>query len=189
MMPTKLNKDQIQKIVLSTLGFIGLIYCYFNFFLGPLNRSREAMNKTIGELQAKTASSISEMKETDKLEAKAREATRRYEAFKQTTADGAPIAWFPPKMRTFFGDHGIDKATVRLESSADFPQSELSAWLKDGWVIELPQSEYGVLGKAIAELENTEALLSLQRVSIRGIPDEPQYERVTLYAQTVFLKK
>ena len=45
---TKLNKDQIQKIVLSTLGFIGLIYCYFNFFLGPLNRSRETMSKTIG---------------------------------------------------------------------------------------------------------------------------------------------
>jgi hypothetical protein len=186
---TKLNKDQVQKIALSTLGFIGLIYFYFNFFLGPLNRSRETMSKTIGELQAKTASSISEMKKTDSLEAQAREATTRYEAFKQTTADGAPIAWFPPKMRTFFGDQGIDKATVRLESTADFPQSELSDWLKDGWVIDLPQSEYGVLGKAIAELENTEALLSVQRVSIRGIPDEPQYQQVTLYAQTVFLKK
>ena len=40
MKPKKLNKDQIQKIVLSALGFIALIYCYFNFFLGPLNKSR-----------------------------------------------------------------------------------------------------------------------------------------------------
>ena len=53
MTPIKLNKDQIQKIVLSVIGFIGLIYCYFNFFLGPLNRSRESMSKTIAELQAK----------------------------------------------------------------------------------------------------------------------------------------
>ena len=189
MMLKKFNKDQIQKIALSTLGFIGLIYCYFNFFLGPLNRSREAMSKTIWELQAKTASSMSEMKKTDNLEAQAKEATGRYEAFKRTTADGAPIAWFPPKMRTFFGEQGIDKATARLESSGDFPQSELSDWLKDGWVIDLPQSEYGVLGKAIAELENTEALLSVQRISIRGISDEPQYQQVTLYARTVFLKK
>ena len=185
----KFNKDQIQKIVLSTIGFIGLIYCYFNFFLGPLNRSRESMSKTILELQAKTASSKSEMKKTDNLEAEAKQATGRYEAFKRTTADGAPIAWFPPKMRSFFGNQGIDKAAVRLESSADFPQPELSSWLKDSWVIDLPQSDYGVLGKAIAELENTEALLSVQKLSIRAIPDVPQYQQVALSVQTVFVKK
>ena len=189
MMPPKLNKDQIQKIILSTIGFIGLIYCYFNFFLGPLNRSRESMKKTIAELQTKTASSMDEMQKTKRLEVQAKEATGRYEALKQTTADGAPIAWFPPKMRLFFASQGIDKATVRLESSADFPQPELSNWLKDGWVIELPQSEYGVLGRALADLENTEALLAVQSVAIRGIPDNPQYQQVTLHAQTVLLKK
>jgi hypothetical protein len=189
MTPIKLNKDQIQKIILSTLGFIGLIYCYFNFFLGPLNRSRESMTKTIAELQAKTASSVDEIKKTDKLETQAKQATGRYEAFKRTTADGAPIAWFPPKMRSFFGYQGIDKAAVRLESSGDFPQPELSSWLKDSWGIDLPQSEYGVLGKAIAELENTEALLSVQRISMRAIPDQPQYQQVALSVQTVLLKK
>ena len=189
MMPKKFNKDQIQKIVLSTIGFIGLIYCYFNFFLGPLNRSRESMSKTIAEVQAKTASSKNEMKKTDNLEAQAREATGRYEAFKRTTADGAPIAWFPPKMKTFFGSHNIDKAAVRLESSGDFPQPELSSWLRDSWVIDLPQSEYEVLGKAIAQLENTEALLAVQRISIRAIPDQPQYQQVALSVQTVLLKK
>lgn len=189
MMPKKLNKDQIQKIALSTIGFIGLIYCYFNFFLGPLNRSRESMTKTIAELQSKTASSINEMKKTDNLEAQAKEATSRYEAFKRTTAEGAPIAWFPPKMKTFFGSHKIDRAAVRLDSSGDFPQAELSSWLKDAWVIDLPQSEYGVLGKALAELENTEALLSVQRVSIRAVPDEPQFQQVALSVQTVLFKK
>ena len=185
----KFSKDQIQKIALSTIGFIGLIYCYFNFFLGPLNRSRESMTKTIAEVQAKTASSKNEMTKTDNLETQAKEATGRYEAFQRTTADGAPIAWFPPKMKTFFGSQGIDKAAVRLDSSGDFPQPELASWLKDAWVIDLPQSEYGDLGKAIAELENTEALLSVQRVSIRAIPDQPQYQQVALSVQTVLFKK
>jgi hypothetical protein len=185
----KLNKDQIQKIVLSVIGFIGLIYCYFNFFLGPLNRSRESMSKTIVELQGKTASSKNEIKKTDNLEIEAKQATGRYESFKRTTADGAPIAWFPPKMRSFFNNQGIDKAAVRLESSADFSQPELTNWLKDSWVIDLPQSDYGVLGRAIAELENTEALLSVQKVSIRAIPDAPQYQQVALSVQTVLLKK
>jgi hypothetical protein len=92
-------------------------------------------------------------------------------------------------MRTFFTNQGIDKAAVRLESSGDFKQPELSSWLRDTWVIDLPQSDYSVLGKAIAELENTEALLSVQRVVIHAIPDEPQYQQIALSVQTVLLKK
>jgi len=189
MKPRKFNKDQIQKIVLSVLGFIGLLYCYFVFFLGPLNKSRALMAKTIADVQVKTASSKTEMKKTASLEMQAKDATGRYEALKATTADGAPIAWFPPKIRTFFGDQGIDKVTARLESSADFKQPELSDWIKDTWAIELPQSEYSALGKAIAELENREPLLAIQHVVIHAVPEEPQYQQVSLLAQTALLKK
>lgn len=189
MKPKKFNKDQIQKIILSVLGFIGLIYCYFSFFLGPLDRSRDSMTKTIAEVQEKTASSKMEMKKTANLEMQAKEATGRYEALKATTADGAPIAWFPPKMRAFFGEQGIDKVTARLESSADFKQPELTDWVKDTWAIELPQSEYTTLGKAIAQLENSEPLLAINHVVIHAVPEEPQYQQVSLLAQTALLKK
>jgi hypothetical protein len=189
MKPKKFSKDQIQKVALSALGFVGLLYCYFNFFLGPLNKSRALMTKTIADVQAKTASSKAEMKKTANLEMQAKEATGRYEALKATTADGAPIAWFPPKMRTFFGGQGIDKVTARLESSADFKQPELSDWIKDTWAIELPQSEYSTLGKAMAELENGEPLLAIQHVVIHAVPEEPQYQQVSLLAQTALLKK
>ncbi len=189
MKPKKFNKDQIQKIVLSVLGFIGLIYCYFNFFLGPLNKSRASMAKTITDVEATTASSKTEMKKTANLEAQAKEATERYEVLKATTADGAPIAWFPPKMRTFFGDQGIDKVTARLESSADFKETELSDWIRDTWAIELPQSEYSDLGRAVAQLENSEPLLAIQHVVIHAVPEEPQYQQVSLLAQTALFKK
>lgn len=189
MKPKKLSKDQIQKIALSTLGFIGLIYCYFNFFLWPLNKSRETMTLTIADLQAKTASSKTEMKKTANLEAEAKDATGRYEALKRTTSDGAPIAWFPPKMRTFFGQQGIEKSAARLESSGDFKQAELSDWVKDTWAIELPQSDYAALGTAIAKLESTEPLLAIQRVTIHAVPEDPQYQQVSLAVQTAFLKK
>jgi hypothetical protein len=79
MNPKKLTKDQIQKIFLSGLGFVALIYCYFNFFLGPLNKSRASMMVTIADLQSKTASSKAEMKKTANLEIQAKEATGRYE--------------------------------------------------------------------------------------------------------------
>lgn len=185
----KFNKDQIQKIVLSTIGFIALIYCYFNFFLGPLNKSRASMTQEIADVQAKTASSKTELKKTANLETQAKQSTGRYEALKATTADGAPIAWFPPKMRTFFNKQGIDKSAARLESSGDFKQPELTNWIRDTWVIELPQSDYGVLGKAIAELENTEPLLNIQKVTIHAVPEDPQYQQVSLALQTVLLRK
>jgi hypothetical protein len=180
----KLNKDEIQKIVLSALGFIGLIYCYFTFFLGPLSRSRETMTKTIADTQAKTASSKNELKKTANLELQAKEATARYAALKSTTAEGAPIAWFPPKMRNFFGAQGIDKAGIRLESSGAFRQPELSDWVRDIWTIDLPLSDYGTLGKAMAKLENAEPLLAVQKIVIHAVPEEPQFQQVSCVAQT-----
>ena len=75
MKPKKFNKDQIQKIILSIIGFVALVYCYFNFFLGPLNKSRALMTQSIAELQTKTASSKTEMKKTANLELQAKAAT------------------------------------------------------------------------------------------------------------------
>ena len=189
MNPKKLTKDQIQKIALSALGFVALIYCYFNFFLGPHNKSRASMMVSIANLQSKTASSKAEMKKTANLEIQAKEATSRYQTLKATTAEGAPIAWFPPKIRAFFADQGINKVTARLDSSTDFKEKELSDWIKNTWAIDLPQSEYGDLGNAIAELENSEPLLTIQHVVIHAVPDDPQYQQTSLIAQTALLKK
>lgn len=183
-MPKKLNKDQIQKIILSILGFISLIYCYFTFFLGPLDRSRETMTRTIADTQAKIASSKTEMKKTANLEVQAKAATRRYDALKATTQAGAPIAWFPPKMRNFFEERSIGKAGVRLGSSGTFKEPELSDWMKDQWAIDLPAAEYDALGKAIADLENSEPLLVVQKLSIHAVPEDPQFQQVNLTAQT-----
>lgn len=188
-MPKKLNKDQIQKIALSTLGFIGLIYCYFTFFLGPLNKSRETMTASIAETQAKTASSKTEMKKTANLEAQAKEATSRYGALKSTTRPGAPIAWFPPKMRNFFESHDVEKVGVKLDGSGNFKEPELTDWVKDTWSIDLPSAGFDAFGKAIAELENTEPLLAVQRLSIHAVPEDPQFQQASITVQTVFYAK
>ena len=185
----KLSKDQTQKIILSTLGFIGLIYCYFTFFLGPLNRNREAMIHKMADVEKKIASSKTELKKTASLELQAKEATGRYEALKRTTLDGAPIAWFPPKVRAFFARYDIDKATARLASSGDFKQPQMSDWINDSWDVDLPESDFDSLGRSISDLENSEPLLTVQRITIHAVPDQPQYQQVSLHAQTALFKK
>ena len=185
----KLNKDQIQKMLLSAIGFIVLIYVYFTFFLGPLSRSRDSMLGQIDEVQGRVAGSKNELAKTAKLEKQAESATTRFAALKALSPEGAPIAWFPPRMRTFFGNVEIDKATARLEGSSAYKEADLANWMRYTWLIELPQTDFSTLGKAVAALENTEPLLSITHINIKAMPEDPQFQQVTLTASTAMVKR
>jgi hypothetical protein len=185
----KLTKDQIQKLGLSAIGFVVLIYVYFNFFLGPLNSKRDSMLATITDLQGKVANSKNEMTRAIKLENQATNATTRFAALKALSQEGAPIAWFPPRMKTFFANQEIDKSSARLEGSAPFKEPDLASWIRYSWLIDLPQTDFSTLGKTVAALENTEPLLSITKISIHALPDDPQFQQVSLSASTAILKR
>ncbi len=184
-----LTKDQIQKLALSTMGFIVLVYVYFSFFLGPLNKSHETMQATINDLQKKVAGSKNEMAKATNLEKQASAATTRYAALTTSSPEGAPIAWFPPRMKTFFSNQQIDKTTARLENSIPYKEADLSGWLRYNWMIDLPQTDFATLGKAVAELENTEPLLAINRINIHALTEDPQFQQVSLLASTAILKR
>jgi type II secretory pathway component PulM len=186
---TKLSKDEIQKMVLSALGFVGLLYVYFSFFLGPLSKSRTASEARIADLQTKITSSRTELLKTSNLEQQATEATSRFEAFKALSPEGAPIAWFPPRMKLFFTNQQIEKSTARLEGNGAFKQPELADWQRYTWQIDLPQTNFATAGKALAQLENTEPLLSVSRISIKADANDPQFQQVNLTANTTVLKR
>jgi len=185
----KLNKDQIQKLMLSSIGFIVLVYVYFSFFLGPLNNSRDAAMVQIDELQGKVANSKNELAKTAKLEHQADASTKRFAALKALSPEGAPIAWFPPRMKAFFANQEIDKATARLETSGSYKETDLANWMRYSWLLELPQADYATLGKAVSALENTEPLLSIMRISIKALPEDPQFQQITLVASTAIVKR
>ncbi len=185
----KLSKDQVQKLALSSIGFVVLLYVYFSFFLGPLSKGRATAEKTIADVQAKLASSQSELAKMAKLEKEATAATSRFAAMKALSSEGAPIAWFPPRLKIFFGNQQIDKVSVRLEATTPFKEPELSDWARYTWLLDLPQTDFATVGKAIAELENAEPLLAIQRISVKAAGDTPQFQHVTLTANTTTLKR
>ena len=188
---TKLNlsKDQIKKLAVSAIGFVVLLYVYFSFFLGPLNKSRASMLASRNELRGKKESSDSEITKTANLEKQASAATIRYAALTNSSPEGAPIAWFPPRMKMFFANQQIDKTTARLESSVPYKEADLSGWMRYNWVLDLPQTDFATLGKAVAELENTEPLLSINHINIHALADDPQFQQVTLSVSTAILKR
>jgi hypothetical protein len=184
-----LNKEQIKKLILGVLGLIGLLYVYFVFFIGPLNRSEAATQAKIQELQGKTASSKGDIAKAAALEESARAATSHYEALRALSPEGAPIAWFPPRIKAFFAEQHIDKATVRLESTSDCKEKELAAWSRSTWTIDLPQADFITLGKAVAKLENAEPLLSIKKLTIHGSTETPGVQQVVLSVSTLIDNK
>ena len=185
----KFSKDQIKKLALSAMGFVVLLYVYFTFFLGPLKRAHDGTLAQIADRQKKIDTSKDEMTRVSTLERQAKDSAARFAALKSLSPEGAPIAWFPPRMKTFFANQQIDRAVARLESNTNFKQNELGAWTKYNWLIELPQADFTALGAAIAELENTQPLLAVTKLSIHVLPDQPQFQQVDIAATTVVEKR
>jgi hypothetical protein len=185
----KINQDQIKKMMLSGFGLVFLLYVYFSFFLGPLNRSRQAAQAAIVDIQHKIDTSKNEMAKTATLERQAKDMTAKLAALKALNPEGAPIAWFPPRVKAFFADQNIDKAMARLEGTTNFKEAELSSWVKYDWLIELPQTDYASLGQAIAALENTEPLLWIKKLNIHITAQQPQFQQVAFAATTVIEKR
>ena len=184
-----LSKDQIQKLIVSAIGFVILLYVYFGFFLGPLNRSQASMLASIQDLQDKVGSSEQTMANVTKLEREAGAATTRYAALTNASPEGAPIAWFPPRMKAFFTSQQIDKTTARLDGNVPYKEADLAGWTRYNWTLDLPQTDFSVLGYAVAELENTEPLLSIHHINIHALADDPQFQQVSLNVATAILKR
>jgi hypothetical protein len=183
------TKEQKQKLAFSVIGFLALLYVYFTFFLAPLNKSRTTAERTIADLTAKLDASEADVKRARALEQQATDATTRFAAMKELSPEGAPIAWFPPRLRLFFANHNVDRVTARLESQAPFTQPELSEWSRYSWVIDLPQTDFVSAGRAIAELENREPLLAISRLTMKASADEPQFQQVSLIANLIVQKQ
>ena len=185
----KFSSEHVKKLALSAMGFVFLLYVYFTFFLGPLQRSRDTTLAQINELQGKIDGSKGEIAKSANLERQAKESTARFAALKALTPDGAPIAWFPPRVKTFFANQQIDKASARLEGTTNFKQAELSGWTKYNWLIELPQADFAAVGQSIADLENHEPLLEITKLTMHILPNDPQFQQVSIAATTVIQKR
>ncbi len=186
---TTLSKDQVQKLLLGAVGVAALIYIYFSFFLGPLNKSRKDANWAIENLQGKIANSETEMNKAKKLEQQAGAATQRFAALKAYSPEGAPIAWFPPRIKSFFAGHQVDKATARMETTGAFKEEELADWTNYAWLIEVPQAGFAEMGTALAALENAEPLLTINKINMRTLEEAPEMQATTIAASTALVKQ
>src|SRR5438445_8634858 len=74
----KFSKDQIKKLSLSAMGFVFLLYVYFTFFLGPLQKIRGDTLAQIADRQKKIDNSKTEVAKAATLERQAKDSMARF---------------------------------------------------------------------------------------------------------------
>ncbi len=181
----KLTKDQIQKMLLSALLMVGLIYCYFQFLIIPMNTADLNARNQLAEIETKMGTSGKRLTKLRSIDEQARSASDVLAQVNSMIPSGEPIAWFPPRMRAFFDRQGIKDAITRLERKEKMTEPELSDFSLSSWNIELPSVDFVPLGIALAGLENEEPLLEITRLQISTILEAPEQQRVSMTVSTI----
>jgi hypothetical protein len=179
----ELGKAELEKAGLGGIMLAALLYVYFSMLLGPLADQEKKAGAAIKDLEPKIAAAKAQVAKTHTLETKAPAARTTLDNISALIPDGAPVAWFPPRIQDFFKRQGIEKSSVRLNN--EFAERELPGFRKLFWSIELPKIEVIPLGVAIAALENEEPLLEITNVQIEANKDTPQFPRATLTVATI----
>lgn len=181
----KLSKDDIKKIALSALMLIALIYSYFSFLIGPMNSKETRDTATIDVLDKKLADAKTKLLRTRNLGEDAKAAAETLSQVNEQIPDGSPIAWFPPRIRAFCERHNIKDVVIRIGSTEKSADATLAGYNNVTWMIEIPQTPYGVLGNALSGLENEEMLLEITHLQLSNLSDNLENQRVSLTATTL----
>ena len=181
----KLSKDQLQKIFLSSLLMIGLIYCYFTFLIAPLGKSVTDAAARTEELNGNLAKARSELMRSKSVEEQARAATETMAQANDMIPEGAPIAWFPPRMTAFFNRHNLKNVGVKGGGASPVGDPGLKDFRNGDWTLELPQASINQLGIALAGLENEEKLMEITRLAISTQADAPEKQHASINVVTL----
>jgi hypothetical protein len=175
----KLSKDQLQKIFLSGLMMIALIYCYFTFLITPMSKADAANLQSIESLDTQLSQAHSQELRSRAIQAQSRAADETLAQVNDMIPDGEPIAWFPPKMRDFLERQNLKNVAVRPAGSAS-PEAGMGDLKSENWTIDIPQSGFAQLGIALAGLENAEKLLQITHLQISSQVDNPEKQHVAI---------
>ena len=181
----KLSKDQIQKIFLSSLLMIGLIYCYFTFLITPLGVNEEHAVKRTEELNGSLAKAKSAMARSHSVEEQSRTAAETMAQASDMIPEGAPIAWFPPRMTAFFNRHNLKNVAVRVGGFSPAGDPGLKDFRNGDWTLDMPQTGINQLGIALAGLENEEKLMEVTRLQISSTADAPEKQHASINVVTL----
>ena len=172
----KLTKDQIQKIVLGGMLSCGVIYCYFEFLLGPQTAGRERALAAAVALEPQISAARGQIAKTQALEEKGPGAQLLLDQVKAMIPNGSPIAWLPTKVADLFKREGVDKVAPRMLNES--PDKELTGFSRITWAVDVPRAEFLAFAKAVSALENEEPLMEVQSFEVEVARGDIHNQRI-----------
>lgn len=179
----KLGKEEIEKIAISVILLIAFLYAYFYLLLAPLDQREIAAKKEKENLAPQIAKAKNFLSDVKALEEKAPAAAETLDQIKSFIPDGAPVAWFPPRIAEFFKRQGIGKFTARV--SGELADKDLSGFKKLIWNIDVPSVGIVPLGIALAALENENPLWEITGLQIEATKENPEFQSARLVISTI----
>jgi hypothetical protein len=179
----KLGREEIQKLILGGLIFLGVVYSYFDLLLFPLKKRQSAAQKSTVALGPEIQNAQAQIKKVQDLERSLPEKAVVLRQVDVMIPEGSPVAWFPTKVGDFFKRQGIEKVTTKLNSETI--EKDLPGFRRLAWGIDLPKVTYGQFGGAICALENEEPLLEIRTLQIDASRDDAETQRATIVANNL----
>ena len=173
----KLGKEEIQKLALGLLLFVGVVYSYFAMLLFPELAKQATLRTNMAALAPEIAGSNAQIKKSGELEKTLHMRTQILPQVQAMIPEGSPVAWFPPRMAEFFKRQGIDKATSRLNGEQ---AEKLAGFRRLAWSIDLPKVEFGQLGAAVCAMENEEPLMEITSLQIEASREDTETQHVVI---------
>jgi hypothetical protein len=172
------SKEQKQKLLLSALFAIALIYAYFEYGLGPLKRKQDSALKEIATLTPKLADAQKKIKSRDTLKARVPQAEAFLTQIDRMIPDGAPVAWFPTMIADYFKSRGNERVTTRmLNETAD---ANVEGYRRINWSVDIPKTDAIEFASILSDFENQQPLVECPSIIVEFIKEEPQYQKVVL---------
>lgn len=174
----KVGKEEAQKIVLGVLLGVGVVFGYFQWLLSPLQARHAATKKSVAALDPAISKAKAQIARDNEVRAQAPLAQATLAQIDGMIPEGAPVAWFPPRIGEFFKNHGVEKVITRMNSESAHPT--LVGYRRISWSIDLPKVECMNFGATLADLENTEPLIAIESLTMETIREEPDAQHVLL---------
>ena len=179
----KLNKDQVQKIALGAMMLVGVVYAYFEFLLGPLQKEQEIAKASAEALEPQITAAKKQISKTKILEATGPENDMLLKQVQEMIPEGSPIAWFPPRMSEFFKRQNIEKVVSRYGN--EFPDKDIPGFRRIKWTLELPSAEFVQAAAALSALENEEPLFEIQSLEVETNRETVQFQHITVNLHSI----
>ncbi|HEX8372852.1 MAG TPA: hypothetical protein VF585_08740 [Chthoniobacterales bacterium] len=181
----KFNKDQIQKIFLSAILFVALIYGYFTYLLGPVTKKKEGDTKAIAETQVKIEEALKQIKLGKNAVERATASVATMEKIESLIPKEAAIAWFPPLVNQFFAKRGIPKVGLQLRSTTAVPGEGLERFKYINWDASFPPSPFFNVISALSDFENEMPLLAILSVRVGSAPTSVEDQGIVCEFRTL----